>query len=201
MKKKIPTPREAFLRSVKRDKIKILSIQIAVLVVFIGFWELSTALGWVDAFFVSSPSRIIKTLADLAKQDLWKHVGITLLECVLGFTISTLVGVGIAILLWWSKTFRRVSEPYLVVLNALPKIALGPIIIIWAGANMNAIIMMTFLICIIVTVMSVLGGFMSCDEGKIFLLESMRSVGIYKGFGSVQVCLEPVEMYLRPGTL
>ena len=173
MKKKLLTPREAYLRSVKRDKIKIITIQIAVLVAFIGFWELSTALGWVDAFFVSSPSRIIKTLVDLSKQDLFKHVGITLLECILGFTISTVVGMAIAVMLWWSKTFRRVAEPYLVVLNALPKIALGPIIIIWAGANMNAIIMMTFLICIIVTVMSVLGGFMSCDEGKIFLLESM----------------------------
>lgn len=173
MKKKILSDRELYLRSISRDKRKILFIQIAVLAAFIGFWELSTAAGWVDSFFVSSPSRIVKTFWSMLGQDLMKHIGITLLECVLGFVISTLIGVIIAILLWWNRTFRRVSEPYLVVLNALPKIALGPIIIIWAGANMNAIILMTFLICIIVTVMSVLGGFMSCDSGKIFLLESM----------------------------
>lgn len=173
MKKKILSDRELYLRSISRDKHKILFIQIAALAAFIGFWELSTAVGWVDSFFVSSPSRIVKTFWSMLGQDLMKHIGITLLECVLGFVISTLIGVIVAVLLWWNRTFRRVSEPYLVVLNALPKIALGPIIIIWAGANMNAIILMTFLICIIVTVMSVLGGFMSCDSGKIFLLESM----------------------------
>lgn len=171
--KKTLSPRQLYLRKIKLDKSKIVIIQIAVLVAFVGLWELSTLLGWVDSFFVSSPSRIIKTFADLWKQDIMKHIGITLLECVLGFLISTVVGVIVAIVLWWSETFRRVAEPYLVVLNALPKIALGPVIIIWAGANMNAIIMMTFLICIIVTIMSVLNGFMSCDKGKIFLLESM----------------------------
>lgn len=101
-------------------------------------------------------------------KDLPRHIGITLLECVAGFVISTAVGALAAILLWWSVTLRRVSEPYLVVLNALPKIALGPIIIIWVGANMNAIIMMAFLICIIVTIMSMLGSFTSCDGGKTF---------------------------------
>ena len=121
MKKKILSDRELYLRSISRDKRKILFIQIAVLAAFIGFWELSTAAGWVDSFFVSSPSRIVKTFWSMLGQDLMKHIGITLLECVLGFVISTLVGVIIAILLWWNRTFRRVSEPYLVVLNALPK--------------------------------------------------------------------------------
>ena len=171
--KKTLSPRERYLRSIRLDKLKIHGIRIAILAAFIGLWELTTALGWVDSFFVSSPSRIGKTFVELIQKDLMRHIGITLLECVAGFAISTAVGAVFAIALWWSVTFRRVSEPYLVVLNALPKIALGPIIIIWVGANMNAIIMMAFLICIIVTIMSMLGSFTSCDGGKIFLLESM----------------------------
>ena len=171
--KKTLSPRERYLRSIRLDKLKIHGIRIAILAAFIGLWELTTALGWVDSFFVSSPSRIGKTFVELIQKDLMRHIGITLLECVAGFAISTAVGAVFAIALWWSVTFRRVSEPYLVVLNALPKIALGPIIIVWVDANMNAIIMMAFLICIIVTIMSMLGSFTSCDGDKIFLLESM----------------------------
>ncbi len=173
MKKKTFSPRELYLRGIKRDKLKILLIQIGFLVLFIGLWELLTATGVLDSFFISSPSRIATAFVSMLKGDLLHHIGVTLLECIIGFAVSTLVGFVVAAILWWSVTLRRVSEPYLVVLNALPKIALGPIIIIWAGANMNAIIAMTFLICIIVTVMSLLAAFTGVDKGKIFLLQAM----------------------------
>lgn len=176
MKNKTKTPREKFLARQKLDKVKIRSLQIAVLVAFIGLWELTTATKITDSFFTSSPSRICSTLYSMiASGEIWTHVGITLCECVIGFLLSTVIGVAIAITLWWSDTLRRVCEPYLVVLNALPKIALGPIIIIWVGTGMTAIVTMTFLICIIVTVMSALSAFLSCDEGKIFLLRSMNA--------------------------
>ena len=113
--KKPISPRQRYLRSVRLDKLKIHGIRIAVLAAFIGLWELTTALGWVDSFFVSSPSRICKTFVELMGKDLPRHIGITLLECVAGFVISTAVGALAAILLWWSVTLRRVSEPYLVV--------------------------------------------------------------------------------------
>ena len=89
------------------------------------------------------------------------------------FIAASLLGILIAVLLWRFVKLRRVLEPYIVVLNALPKIALGPIIIIWVGAGAQAIIVMTVLICIIVTVISVLNGFMAVDEGKILLMRSM----------------------------
>lgn len=173
MKKTALSPRALYLRRRKSEKAKILTLQISVLAAFLIVWEAGTRLGLIDAFFVSSPSRIVKTFFSMMKQDLMRHVGITLLECALGFAISTAVGVAIAVALWWNRTAERVMEPYLVVLNALPKIALGPIIIIWAGANMKAIVLMTFLICIIVTVMSVLSAFRATDPGKLFLLRSM----------------------------
>ena len=172
MKKPI-TLRDQYLKKIRRGKIRILLIQISVLAGFIGLWELAAATGIIDSFITSSPSRIAKTLGELFSQQIMKHIGITLLECILGFIISTLLGSAIAVALWLSDTLRRVLEPYIVVLNSLPKIALGPIIIVWVGAGMQAIVMMTVLICIIVTVMSVLSGFLSCDENKILLLRSM----------------------------
>ncbi len=172
MKKEL-TLRERYLLDKKKKRIKIIAIQIAVLVLFFGLWELLAQTGVIDPFFTSSPSRMLKVLKTLVRQDLFKHVGITLLECICGFIIATVVGTVIAILLWWSETFRRVAEPYIVVLNSLPKIALGPVIIIWMGAGYKAIITMTVLICIIVTIMSVLAGFMECDADKILLMRAM----------------------------
>ena len=171
--KKTRTLREQYLFDKRMEKLKIVLIQIAVLLFFFGLWELLARTGAIDSFFTSSPSRMLITLKQLVRQDLFRHVGITLLECICGFAIATVLGTIIAVFLWWSKTLRRVMEPYIVVLNSLPKIALGPIIIIWMGAGYQAIITMTVLICIIVTIMSVLAGFMECDEDKILLMRAM----------------------------
>lgn len=171
--KKTRTLREQYLFDKRKKKIQVLAIQIALLVLFFGLWELLAQTGAIDSFITSSPSRMFKTLKVLVGQDLFRHVGITLLECICGFIIATVLGTLIAIALWWSQTLRRVLEPYIVVLNSLPKIALGPLIILWMGAGYKAIITMTVLICIIVTIMSALSGFMECDEDKILLMRTM----------------------------
>jgi len=101
------------------------------------------------------------------------HAKITLNETLLGFAIATGIGFVIAFVLWYSDFLRRVTEPYLVVLNSLPKIALGPIIIIWFGAGEKAIIFMCILIVIIVTIMNILNSFTSCDPQLIALAKSM----------------------------
>lgn len=167
------TLHEQFVRKNKLNKIKILTAQILILVLFFGLWELLAYTEVIDSFIFSSPSRIIKTLAAFDKGDLFKHIGTTLLECIVGFLIASILGILIAIVLWWFESARKVVEPYIIVLNSLPKIALGPLIIIWVGAGFKAIILMTILICIIVTVISTLNSFISCDEGKILLLKSM----------------------------
>lgn len=167
------TPRQRYLAKRRNDKIIVLLLQIGLLLALIGLWELAAYLGWIDSFITSCPSRIVKTLSELNPSELFKHIGYTLAECVVGFIAASLLGILIAVLLWRFVKLRRVLEPYIVVLNALPKIALGPIIIIWVGAGAQAIIVMTILICIIVTVISVLNGFMAVDEGKILLMRSM----------------------------
>ena len=96
-----------------------------------------------------------------------------MLETIIGFLIGTIGGTAIAVALWWSKSLREVLQPYIVVLNSLPKIALGPIIIVWAGTGQKAIITMAVLISIIVTIITMLGGFLETSPEKILLLQSM----------------------------
>ncbi|MBQ7913505.1 MAG: ABC transporter permease [Clostridia bacterium] len=176
MKKNTEISREhlLYLRGARNKSIIVNVIRCAVLVLFLTFWELSAQLLWVNPFITSSPSRIAKTIADLYKNgSLFLHVGTTLWETLAGFAIAVVLGYSIALLLWWSDALRRISEPYFVVLNALPKIALGPLIIIWCGTGSEAIVFMTVLIGLIVAILNMLNGFMATEKSKLLLMQSM----------------------------
>ncbi len=163
-----------YLKKYKRTKISIVITQFAILLLFLLCWEALTDLGVIDGFLFSSPKRIILSVKTLYRNDnLLLHVFTTLCETVVGFLLATITGTLVAILFWWSNFLRRVFEPYVVVLNSLPKIALGPLIIIWFGAGTKAIIFMTFLVTVIVTVINMYAGFNDVDENKILLLKSM----------------------------
>ena len=163
-----------YLRGVKKKSAWINVSRVAILICLLGIWELSAQLVWINPFITSSPSRIFKTVAELyTNGTLFYHVGTTLWETLAGFFIAVVVGYGTALLLWWSECFRRISEPYFVVLNALPKIALGPLIIIWCGTGSGAIVFMTVLIGLIVAILNMLNGFMATDESKLLLMKSM----------------------------
>ena len=163
-----------YLRGVRKKNVLINVARFSILLIFLLIWELSARFEWVNPFITSSPSRIAKTIANLYNNGtLFYHVGTTLWETLLGFFIAVALGYSIALLLWWSEAFRRISEPYFVVLNALPKIALGPLIIIWCGTGSKAIVFMTILIGLIVAILNMLNGFMSTDENKLLLLKSM----------------------------
>lgn len=165
-----------FLKKNKTNKWITRSIQLLILIAIFGFWELFTSTGILDPFFVSSPSRMIETIKSLyISGELFMHISITLYETVIGFVLATAIGYLFAVLLWWSEKLRNVLDPYIVVLNSLPKIALGPIIIIWVGAGTKAIIVMCILICVIITTLSILGSFLSCDKDKILLMKSMNA--------------------------
>ena len=168
--------RKKYLIKLRNNKILVTSLRIGILILFFAVWELVAYFKIVDPFIISSPTRIVKIIVTLiSKNNLFPHIWATLYETVLGFLISTVMGTVIAIILWWNKVIRDVSEPYLVTLNSLPKIALGPLIIIWMGAGKGAIITMAVLICVIITVISMLTGFVSVDKEKIMLLKSMRA--------------------------
>ena len=163
-----------YLRGVKQKTVWVNIARFAILVLLLTVWELSATFNWVNPFITSSPSRIFQAIVDLYQNGtLFYHVGTTLWETLTGFFIAVATGYTLALLLWWSEIFRRVSEPYLVVLNALPKIALGPLIIIWCGTGSEAIVFMTVLIGLIVAILNMLGGFIATDENKLLLLRSM----------------------------
>lgn len=167
---------QLYVRKLKKDKFIVIFFRIFILVAFIGLWELLTYLKVLDPFFFSSPSRIVATLGDLISAGtLFHHAWVTLYETLIGFAIATVLGYLIAVALWWNEKVRKIFEPYIIVLNSLPKIALGPVIILWVGAGTSAIVLMCVLICIVITTMSMLSAFIACDEGKILLLKSMHA--------------------------
>ena len=168
--------RALYKKKEKIDKIIVICGRIATLVLFLGLWELLSSTGAIDPFFFSSPSRIALTIAQLSSSgNLWIHIWISLYETVIGFIIATALGFIVAVMLWWSERLRKVLEPYIIVLNSLPKIALGPMIILWFGSGATATIVMCVLICIIITTISMLNAFISCDNDKILLMKSMHA--------------------------
>ncbi len=165
-----------YVKKLAKEKWIIRLIQLLILVAIFVLWEILTKYGVLDPFFVSSPSRMAKTLKSLYESgELFLHIGTTLLETIVGFLLATIIGYLIAVALWWSERLRKILEPYLVILNSLPKIALGPLIIVWVGAGTTAIIVMCILICVIVTTISILTSFLACDREKILLMESMKA--------------------------
>lgn len=163
-----------YIKRIKQKSILITLAQWGLLIIFIGLWELLAYTKVLDVFITSSPSRIFNTILDLAKQgELWNHIGVTLAETVVSFILATGLGAAIAVVLWSSDTLRRILEPHIVVLNALPKIALGPIIIIWVGAGAGAIIVMALMISLIITIISITNGFLEVDSEKILMLRTM----------------------------
>ena len=172
--KQISLEHQAFLKHEKTNKLIIIIGRILVFVLFVGIWEVLTSLSVIDSFIYSSPSRMIKMLISLFKEGkIIHHTLITLYETVLAFTISMIVGMGFAVLLFASKRVREILEPYLIILNSLPKVALGPLIIIWFGAGTKAIVVMGFLICIIITIISLLNSFLSVSKEKILLMKTL----------------------------
>ncbi len=163
-----------YLRKKRRKRLVINFARFGILILLLGLWELCAQVRLIDPFITSSPSRIAKTAAELySNGSLFYHVGITLFETVVGFTIAVAVGYSVAVLLYMSDSIRKIFEPYIVVLNSLPKIALGPLIIIWIGTGYSAIIFMTVLVAIIVCIMNTLTGFLSVDKTMLTLLKAM----------------------------
>lgn len=167
--------RKKYLRKIKKRKVLILFTQISIVVGLIAIWEILANNGIIDSFIMSSPSRILKTFLNLTQNNLLEHLKTTCLETIIGFLLGTLAGSLIAVILWWSDFISKVSEPFLVVLNSLPKIALGPVIIIWVGAGMPAIIVMALMISLIVTILEILNGFINTDKELIKMAKTFHA--------------------------
>ena len=165
-----------FLRKIKLRKYSVILVQILVLIIFLVIWELLSKYEIINTFLFSSPSKVFKTIIDLFNSnDLVNHIGVTLYETIVSFFVASILGLLIASILWWNKFIYEVVDPYLTVLNSLPKVALGPLIIIWVGATTKSIIIMALLISTFISIINIYNGFISVDNNYLLLMKSMNS--------------------------
>ena len=164
-----------FLKRKKKRKRFIITIQILIIISFLLIWELLADLNIINTFLFSSPKEIINTLIKLNKNELLNHIGITFYETIISFLIASFLGLLIASILWLNKTVADIIDPYLTIINSLPKVALGPLIIIWVGASINSIIVMALMISLILSIINIYNGFLSTDKNYIVLLKSFNA--------------------------
>lgn len=167
---------QIYLRSQKRNKIKIFIYKFSIFIFIFLLWEILVRVGIFNEFLTSSPSSIVRTTIDLfINQNLFSHIFTTLFETILGFLIATVFSLLIATLLWWNTTLSKVLDPYLTILNSLPKVSLGPLIIIWAGANVKSILLMAILITVFTSTLNLYTAFIHTDDTKIMLLKTFMA--------------------------
>ena len=161
----------------KRYKKRITKIRITQWIIFISFlflWEFSTRVGWLNSFIFSSPSRVVTTFVTMAKDgSVFYHIGITLLETFISFGLVIGIGLLVAVLLWWNESVAKVLEPYLVVLNSLPKSALAPVFIVWLGNNMKTIIVAAVMVAVFGTIITLYTNFNSTEHDKYKLIYTL----------------------------
>lgn len=168
------SPQENYVRAQKRAHTLIALARLAILLAFLGLWELSARTGALDSFIFSSPSQIAKTFLSMWREDsLALHIGITLLETLTSFLLVTLLSLTAAVLLWLCPRFSQVLEPYLVVLNSLPKSALAPLLIVWLGANMRTIIVAGLSVAVFGSILSLYTSFTEISPHKLKLIYTL----------------------------
>ena len=164
-----------FLKKKKKRKRIIITIQILIIISFLFIWQLLADFKLINTFLFSSPRNILNTLININKIDLLNHIGITFYETIISFLIASILGLLIASILWLNKTTAEILDPYLTIINSLPKVALGPLIIIWVGASINSIIVMALMISLILSIINIYNGFLSTDNNYITLLKSFNA--------------------------
>lgn len=162
-----------YLKKLKKQKHVVLFFKIFIIILFLGLWEVCARVGILNSFLTSYPSKIFITISDLFKENnLLSHIWVTLYETVISFSLASIIGIAVSSILWSSKTIAKILDPYLTVLNSLPKISLGPLIIIWVGANVKSIIFMALLIAVFTTIINMYNSFINTDPSKITLMKS-----------------------------
>ncbi len=165
-----------YLKSLKKEKYVILFFKVFIIIFFLLLWEILAKYNIINSFLTSYPSKIFKTIIDLFNNyNLFSHIFVTSYETIISFAISSVLGLLIASLLWSSKILSKILDPYLTVINSLPKISLGPLIIIWIGANTSSIILMAILISVFTTIINMYNAFVSTDSYKILLFKSFHA--------------------------
>lgn len=162
----------AYLKRVRLRRRMIIVSQAVLVLLFLALWEIAPRMNWVNPMLTSYPSAIWPVFVEpIGDGTLLSHTWITFVETIVGFTISMGLGVGVAVILWWSEFLYRVLDPFMVVANALPKIALMPIFYIWLG-DQSSIYAMAVVIAVFITILMAYTGFRESDANKIKLVRT-----------------------------
>jgi len=165
------TNQEAFILAHRKHHHRIAFFRLLILLLFLLLWEYATRAGYIDIFFFSSPTAVARYLYQMiVDSSFFRHTGITLLETVASFLLVTVFGLFTAMLLWYQNSLSEILEPYLVVLNSLPKSALAPLLIVWLGTGSKTIIVAGISVAVFGSIISLYTGFCQVDEELLKLI-------------------------------
>lgn len=166
---------ELYLKNCQKHKRIVRVVRILILFSFLFLWEFTANTGIIDSFIFSSPSKIALCFCNMvADRSIFRHTGITLYETIVSFFLVIIVSVLAAVALWFSVKLSEILDPYLVVLNSLPKSALAPLLIVWLGADKTTIIVAGMSVAVFGSILNLYASFMTVDPGKIKLIYTMR---------------------------
>lgn len=166
---------QLFLKKQRQHHLFVQTFRISLFVTFLLLWELTTHFGIIDSFIFSSPSKILICFwGMLLDKSIFLHIGITLYETIVSFLLVTIFSILLATLLWYSRKVLEISEPFLVVLNSLPKSALAPLLIVWLGATPKTIIVAGMSVAIFGSILNMATAFREVDAEKIKLVYTLR---------------------------
>lgn len=161
-----------YRRALRLRRLAILGAQALLFLALMVLWQVAADRYWVNPMLTSRPTQVWQSLLRLAGSGaLARHLLVTLKETVVGFAVGMLIGVVVAVLLWWWRPLAQVADPYLVVLNAMPKIALGPIFYVRLGERYS-IYGMAIAISVVVTIVMLYVGFGEVDPMQIKLMQT-----------------------------
>ena len=157
-----------------RRKNIVTAARILLLVAILSLWEVSASLGMINDFIFSSPSRMVACFWSMVMdRSVFYHTAITVLETIISFLLVTGFGIGGAVLLWSSKMLAEILDPYLVMLNSLPKSALAPILIVWLGANTKTIVVAAISVAVFGSILTLYNGFSNMDQEQMKLIYAL----------------------------
>ena len=166
----------AYLKKIKRDNLLIFLTQIIIIISFLLTWELLSKYNIINSFIFSSPSKIIKTLISLiSNHNFFNHLYTTTKEVLISFSLGFIISLIISILFYLVKPIYKVFDPFITMLNSLPKVAIGPLILIWCGANIKSVIIMALLINLIVSLVTIYTGMVNVNKNHLLLFKSFKA--------------------------
>lgn len=181
-----------YLRTIRRHKHIVHISRILILLSFLFIWELTANVGIIDSFIFSSPSKIVQCFAGMAADwSIFLHIGVTIYETLLSFLLVIAISILMAVLFWFSPKLSEIADPYLVVLNSLPKSALAPLLIVWLGANKTTIIVAGMSVAIFGSILNLYTSFHTVDAGKLMLVYTLGGSRFHALYKVVLPCSLP----------